>query len=456
MRRTIEHGIFAGLLLLVLLAPIPLGANRDWSWSLLALVVGVLGLLWAPLGLSGTRRSGVRLHPLIPSLFVLALVWAWLQAQAWMPEAWKHPVWHLAGDSLGVSLPGSISVAPQDNYTALMRLLSYGLAFWLAFQLGRERELARRAFWWIFIAGVSYALYGLLSYWGVLRELMWYQDDAFGRDVRATFVNRNHFANWLGIAIVVSLAAFSDYMSRAPRYPMVALQSRQKRFDRFMARAWAPLAGLILMVSALVSSHSRGGFLATFCGGAVLMILLDRKHRSASTRTRAAAVAAMMVSAVAFIITSEVLMERLDRSEIDAEGRKDIYALTTRAIVDNPFLGFGYGAYEDAFKLYREEHIGKLVDRAHNTFLENMLELGVPAALCLFAVFLGLVLTCLKGVSKRKRDWAFPAAGVAASVLAGAHALVDFGLQIPATAMLYALVMGVACAQSYSSVSDHG
>ena len=32
------------LLLLVVLAALPLGSNREWSWSLCAVVVGVLAL----------------------------------------------------------------------------------------------------------------------------------------------------------------------------------------------------------------------------------------------------------------------------------------------------------------------------------------------------------------------------------------------------------------------------
>lgn len=456
MRQSAQNGIFTVLLLLVLLAPIPLGANRDWSWSLLAFCTGLLSLLWALIGFFETAWKPHRLPRIIPLLFLLAVTWAWLQAQTWLPSAWHHPIWSLAGELLGETLPGTISLAPQDNYTALMRLLAYGLTFGLAFNLAQDRSLARRAFWWIFIAAVVYAVYGLLSYWGVLRELMWYQDDAYGRDVRATFVNRNHFANWLGIAIVAASAIFFDHMLRAPRYPMLAMQTRQKRLDRFMARAWMPLAGLILLVSALILTHSRGGFLATLCGGAVLLLLLDRRQRGASNRARAVAVSALLVSAAAFFISSEVLLERLDRSGIDAEGRKNIYTLTVRALGDNPVLGFGYGTFEDGFKFYRDERIGKLVDFAHNTFLENLFELGLPAALCLFGAVLGLVFICLRGVARRHRDWIFPAAGVAASVLAGAHALVDFGLQIPATAMLYSLVMGVACAQSYSSANHHG
>ena len=90
-------------------------------------------------------------------------------------------------------------------------------------------------------------------------------------------------------------------------------------------------------------------------------------------------------------------------------------------------------------------------DRAHNTWLENLFELGIPAALALFLSIGGLALTCLRGVRERHRDWAIPATGVAATVLVGVHALLDFSLQIPAVGILYACIMGVACAQSWSS-----
>ena len=450
----IDRAAFLALLLLVLLSPIPLGSNREWSWSLLALAAAALTLAWLAAALLRRRPVAGGLHPLIPLLFLLALAWAWLQAQPWLPDGWKHPLWNLAAAALAVDLPGAVSLAPQDNATAGMRLLSYGLVFFLAWQLARDRVLARQAFRWVFIAAVIYSLYGLLSYWGFLRDLAWYQDDAYGRDVRATFVNRNHFANWLGIAILCAAAFFYDLMMRAPRYPMMALQSRQRRLERFMARAWAPLAGLILLISALVSSHSRGGFAAAFFGGLALLLLIDRKQRTVSVRARAIVLSALAVSAVAFFISSEMLMQRFEDADLDAEGRLLIYKQTSQAIRDNPLLGFGYGTYEDGFKLYRGEQILKLIDRAHNTFLENIFELGLPAALCLFAAILGLALTCLRGLARRQRDWAFPATGVAATVLVAVHAIVDFGLQMPATAALYALVMGVAVAQSYSSADS--
>jgi hypothetical protein len=75
----------------------------------------------------------------------------------------------------------------------------------------------------------------------------------------------------------------------------------------------------------------------------------------------------------------------------------------------------------------------------------------LPAALALFFSIIGLAAVCVRGVKRRNRDWVYPAAGVAATVLVGIHATVDFSLQLPAIAMLYACIMGVSCAQSYSS-----
>jgi hypothetical protein len=69
-------------------------------------------------------------------------------------------------------------------------------------------------------------------------------------------------------------------------------------------------------------------------------------------------------------------------------------------------------------------------------------------AWALFLAILWLALVCLRGVWVRRRNWIYPAIGVAATVLVGAHALVDFSLQIPAVAYTYALIMGVAVAQS--------
>ena len=165
---------------------------------------------------------------------------------------------------------------------------------------------------------------------------------------------------------------------------------------------------------------------------------------------------ALTVASIAFYLTSEVLLDRIDRTDITAEERLAVFANINRAIADNPVLGFGYGTFADSFRLYDQNEATVHYDRAHNTWLENSFELGIPAALALFLAMAGLALTCWRGIWRRRRRWVYPATGVAASVLVGLHATVDFSLQLPAVAMLYALVMGIACAQSHSRSGRSG
>jgi O-antigen ligase len=207
----------------------------------------------------------------------------------------------------------------------------------------------------------------------------------------------------------------------------------------------------LLMVTALVLTHSRGGFVATLLAVIVLLALLDSHSVIKKLSTRVVVLSSLAVCTLAFYMTSEVLLDRIDQTDITTEARVIVFENIQRGIAENPWLGFGYGTFADSFRLYDRLDSPVHYDRAHNTWLENLFELGVPAALALFLAIGGLALTCWRGVRRRHRDWAFPALGVAASVLVGVHALFDFSLQLPAVAIFYACIMGVACAQSRGS-----
>ena len=65
----------------------------------------------------------------------------------------------------------------------------------------------------------------------------------------------------------------------------------------------------------------------------------------------------------------------------------------------------------------------------------------------------GAALVCLRGLLRRGKDWFYPAIGLAVTALVAIHAWFDFSLQMPAVAVTYAAILGVACAQSFSSRS---
>ena len=455
MNKVLNVTLFFLLMLLVVASPLPLGSNREWSWSLCALVVALITLAWVVANISRNAPLRTRLPLWIPGLFALACAWVLVQVTFDSPSVWHHPLWAMTAETLGMEVPGRITLAAEDSWIALMRLLSYSLVFFLSFQFGRDRGRAQLMFGWLTIAGLIYAVFGLAVYWSG-----YYPDWLFGgkvlqHDVRSTFINRNHFATWQGLTMLCAMAWFYHRMAKPAVKPYATPQDREARAEEFILRAWKPLIVLLLIVTALVLSHSRAGFTASLAGTVVLFLLLDKRVSSKSGRLRVVAIAALAVAGIAFFLTSEALLDRIGRTDITTEERMAVYANVNHAIGDNPVLGFGYGTFANSYRLYDPLESGVHYDRAHNTWLENAFELGVPAALALYLALAGLVWTCWRGVQRRHRDWVYPATGVAASVLVGLHALLDFSLQLPAVAILYACIMGIACAQSFSSVK-HG
>jgi O-antigen ligase len=452
MNKVLNAALFFLLMLLVVASPLPLGSNREWSWSLCAVVVALLSLAWVVANSGPKAQLTTRLPLWIPGLFALACAWVLVQVTFNSPAGWHHPLWAMTAETLGMEIPGRITLSAEDSWIALMRLLSYSLVFFLSFQFGRDRGRAQLMFGWLAIAGLVYGVFGLAVYWSGFSTDWLFGDKVLPHDVRSTFVNRNHFATWQGLTMLCAMAWFFHRMAQPVVKPYAMPQDREARVEEFILRAWKPLIVLLLMVTALMLSHSRAGFASAFAGTVVLLALLDKRISSKNTRMRIVAIAALAVAGIAFFLTSEALLDRINRTNITTEERMVVYSNVNRAIGDNPVLGFGYGTFANSYRLYDPLESGVHYDRAHNTWLENAFELGVPAALLLYLALGGLVWTCLKGVRRRHRDWVYPATGVAASVLVGLHAILDFSLQIPAVAILYACIMGIACAQSYSSL----
>ena len=162
---------------------------------------------------------------------------------------------------------------------------------------------------------------------------------------------------------------------------------------------------------------------------------------------------ARLLAGVAFLaIGGEVLDQRLAATSLDrGEERLAVYKTTLDAIEASPRLGTGYGSFSEVFRFYRRDYIPYLWLQGHNTYLENALELGIPAALALFAAFACMAVLTFRGFRRRRSAIIYPCTGLAATFLVAAHSMVDFSLQIPAVAATYALLMGAACAQSWKS-----
>jgi hypothetical protein len=67
-----------------------------------------------------------------------------------------------------------------------------------------------------------------------------------------------------------------------------------------------------------------------------------------------------------------------------------------------------------------------------------------------------LTVMCVRGALVRRRRRHFALAAVAAAVIVALHSLVDFSLQMPAVAFLFAIVMGIGVGQSEATAERQG
>ena len=437
-------------LISILLSPLPFGANSPWAWSLYAVVMALLGLVFCLQLFRGKTQEPFIFKPIRVAfyLFCIPVGWILLQASGMAPQSWIHPFWQLAAEQLQPTLKGHISLAPQESWTALMRLLSYGVVFLLSLQFNQHSDRAILTFKALAFAGLAYAFYGLIIYLGDFKVILWFDYPA--SPMRSTFINRNSYATYAGLTLLACIPFMLDSLQGSYRHGLSSNYGRQYFFENVVLKGWLPLLMVITLISALLMSQSRGGILSTTL--AIFMLLIIRVVSGKIPQKRTLVWFIVLIAFFAWFSLGQQsidnVVRRFDAINPESEGRTMVYNLLGKANSENRWLGVGYGSFEKSFRLYRDETISGLYDKAHNTYLENIFELGLFQAWALFLAILWLALVCLRGVWVRRRNWIYPAIGVAATVLVGAHALVDFSLQIPAVAYTYALIMGVAVAQS--------
>ncbi len=454
-----NSAVFRLLLAIVLLSPLPLGGHRPWAWSVLAVALGLVLGAWCVLVVAGRARAPVPMHRLWPVAlpFGAVMLWAFVQTLPTVPASLAHPLWSEAVRALGRPLGASISLDPELTRVAMLRLAIYGGVFWLAAQLGRERTRAREALVAVAVAGACYAAYGLLVHFAGWERILWLEKWAYPGDLTSTFVNRNAYGAYAGLGVVCCMGLFLHALR-----PLSGSSRRPRRLydltETVLVRAMPFLVGAVILVTALLLSHSRGAFLST---GAALLVLMVAAVLSRLVPPRTA----VFLGALVVVLGLGVLglsgagtVERLAATPAQAaeEVRPNLYRLTADAIADAPLTGHGFGAFLPAFRIYRDTSLDAptVWDFTHNVYLETAMDLGLPAAGLLYISLAAATLTCLRGLMIRRRDHIYPAVAVSAVVLIGGHGLVDFSAQMPAVAMTLALLLGVGFAQSWRTSDD--
>jgi len=216
--------------------------------------------------------------------------------------------------------------------------------------------------------------------------------------------------------------------------PLVLGRVRRERLFLVALFALVPIVALLL-------SASRGGIISFVVQMVILfLLLLVRRIRSRHV-IAGGLVVLCAVMAVSWIGVQQALQRfsTMQTNEVTGSKRAAMLQDTWRIFLDHPLLGTGLGTFEMVFPPYDSLYDGKIVNHAHNDYVEVLAETGVVGGLCC-VWFLGLVLLkSLKGMAELGSSFgsALNLSGLIACSGILVHSLVDFNLHIPANALLF-------------------
>lgn len=464
--RVLDRLAFSGLLLVLLVAPWPLGSNRSWAVAGLAIGVSV-SLLLALAGYLGGRPWPVGIRRSAWPLAMAAGLCAIVVLQAF-----------------GGSPDGTLlrSLSPWHTQGYLLRALCCAGAMALAVLTVRSRLRCTWVLSTVLASGMAQALLAVMLLSGGTAYDYLFENFSAGGRASGTFVNPNHFAGYLALGAAAGIGLLmSLFRGREPELEGWRMQVVSALSFVLSMKMLLRLA-LVMLVIAIVITHSRMGNLAFFAaimiaGG--LVALRSRRLR----RPALWLVATMLVIDLLIIgqwIGFDRIAERLQatplRAPVTAEGvagaaatapplsaplqslppppreesleeRLQVPTLAVPLVLQRPWLGHGGGTFHLAFAPVKPETVFHGTwTHAHNDYVEVATDLGVPALLLWLGVGIFSTRKALRLLTdgQPRLNRGVGVAALIAIIATGLHSWVDFGLQIPANALTFSVMLSLA------------
>ena len=283
----------------------------------------------------------------------------------------------------------------------------------------------------LFVALSFQALFGVVHFLSGSSSILglWTKEFYLG-DATGTFVNRNHFAGMLAIASPIVLSAI--LMQKPLIFPLLP-----KAF-----RIAVALLYLVILVLALISSHSRMGVVAAIFGLIVCYFFMNKTRDVDQVQLSFLKLFSVLFFLFLFAVwfgLGDILQRYTELN--DGNSRFDVWrAMFTKVPLDVWLFGVGPGSFEDVFQIIKPSNFSVRFVYAHNDYLEFLFEFGIILS-CLILVSLFF---WVKHFYQKFNKSNYFIAGVYGSFVAiGLHSLVDFNLQVPASAMCFWISVGL-------------
>jgi O-antigen ligase len=313
----------------------------------------------------------------------------------------------------------------------------------------------------LIVLGSLEAAYGVVQYLTGYQKIFGFTKQFYIEEATGTYINHNHFAGFLELVIpFAAMMAFYNLHSRSAHGVPERRRGRAGRYSLSLDPRVLFYAFLvILQLIAVVFSRSRMGIFSVLVS-LILMAVLGQLGGGRRTWTvitllviAGSMTYALWIGLSPVIIRFEALTPGGPENPY---GRAVFWKQASGIIRDYPAVGTGLGTFAVAFRRYQTALVDLLVDHAHNDYVEVTTDTGILGAVLLFIPIMGLLVKMILAYagarSAYRRSVLLACIGGTAALLI--HSTMDFNLQIPANALLFAVVLGIGSKATYSTAAS--
>ena len=450
------------LLAIIYFATIFFGGAHVWSRSILILSAfgcSLAGLVrWFVLNFKDSnRRLKIVIDP--PSIAgIFFVLWVAVQVIP-VPSAIIHvlsPKSEILWESTKIisdNFSSFISLYPFMTVNSLIFAVSVLLFYWFALYGLRSRQQIQWLILGLLALGLFESVYGLFQLVMEEPHILWWEKAYYVDVATGTFINRNHLAGFLSMLICLGVGYLWTLGREEKRiFRKRSWYDRMEGWGRtFGTKGVIVLLCIAVMITGLLGSASRGGILSLLTGLIFMIGLIVARF----FKSKNAFVFVFLLSVVcmyAGYVAADRVIERFQHAESGFESRLAMTRATWVMGNDFPLTGTGLGTFEYVFPGYQHTWTNKLIEYAHNDWVQLFAETGWVG---FFIVALGLVLFLIFSVVRwRSRRNSFSVGtglgGMGALVAISTHSLSDFNLHMPANAFLLALIVAITYLSLYS------
>jgi O-antigen ligase len=399
--------IRSGIFVVIAFAVLSHGAVEPWARAVLESAAGLLMMLWAFFFFYERPE---------PDIVLPKLLWPLVALAALVVVQWLF----------------GVTASPFSTRIELQLLVSMLILLFLSAQAFRSAGDWRQFAWFIMILAFVVSGLGILQQLTFNGKLYWIREMRYGGVPFGPFVNRNHFAGFAELVLPMSFV------------PLLLGRVRRERMVIVGILAIIPLSALLL-------SASRGGIIGL--GAELSFVVLIAVLRKAAGRHLyvGGLVLVAALATVSWLGINQVLVRfsSLQTLEVTEGKRASMRHGAWHIFLDHPIMGTGLGTLQQVYPPYETLYDGKIVNHAHNDYLEALAETGVLGGLCCAWFLAVMFFEPLRFLQNEGNSFANTLRLCGSTACCGllVHSLVDFNLHIPSNLLLFLLMALLASAE---------